>query len=92
MKASNTLRALLFFVLSIMSANPQANYKPRKLTASEVKSSPKHIQLEHLLSSSDKSDTQIDSSSEEAGPISHLAKGTNQEPGPKDAIRYNTSA
>ena len=71
-----------------MSATPQANYKPRKLTASEVKSSTKHVQLEHLLSSGDKSDKLINLSSEEASPISHLAKGTNQEPGPKDGIRY----
>ena len=74
-------------LVSLLSVKAQGNYKPRKLTVPEAKNNPS-VELKHLISSSDKSFNQIDSSSEEVGPLSHQPKGTNQEAGPKDAIRY----
>ena len=91
MKTTKTLFIMSLVLVSFLSVKAQGNYKPRKLTVPEAKNNPS-VELKHLISSSDKRLKQIDSSSEEVGPLSHLPKGTNQEPGPKDAIRYNTSA
>ena len=78
-------------LVPLLCVKLQANYTPRKLTVPGMKNN-RNVELDHLLSFSDKSYKQIDSSSEEVGPLSHLPKGTNQEAGPKDAIRYLSSA
>ena len=82
----NTKTFSFFFLCFILTANTHTSYHPRKLTVSEVKSNPQ-LQLEKLLSPSDKTKEQLTLPGP-AIPFSHLPKGTNLEAGPKDAIRY----
>eukprot|EP00092_Neocalanus_flemingeri_P025879 GFUD01028046.1.p1 GENE.GFUD01028046.1~~GFUD01028046.1.p1 ORF type:complete len:216 (+),score=53.79 GFUD01028046.1:43-690(+) len=85
MHSTKRMHILTSMFLFILTAKAQADYEPRKLTVSEVKTNPQ-LKLENLLSPSTKTNKQ-QTPSEPAVPLNHLPKGTNLETGPKDAIR-----
>ena len=81
-----TLLMCSFITVSlILPAESNIEYKPRKMTVSEVKSN-ENLQLETLLLPNVNVNQKLAPS--KSVPLSHLPKGTNLEAGAQDSIRY----
>jgi len=83
-------KTVLLFLCLALSGASSINIKPRKLTREEVKSKEDDPPITSILANNNIENN--DSRPEPPEPIKHIAKGSNKEKGPQDAIRMPGTA